>query len=117
MYILEAMRPHPRLTLSRLLACLLLAWTAIDLAVPSLCALEDELRTVSVAGQAVAPSSDAAPDAQPSHVDDCFCCSHCVDVKPATRPLGVSAVTTNVSALVEQAPRLDGDPLYHPPRT
>ena len=52
----------------RLVVCVLLTWTAVDLLVPELCGAEE------FAQGATADSSDAGPD----RGEDCFCCSHVV---------------------------------------
>ena len=99
-------------------AMLLLLWTAADLSNASLCALDNE-------GAATFPSTDGAPlldssttrvPAQaPHHIDDCFCCSHCVDLQTvSTMTVAVPVDLRNLS-LVLPSPRIFGSPLYHPP--
>lgn len=66
----------------RVAALVLLMWTSADLTTAELCALDREgfpigAETSSdVDGRSAPP---LAPSQQDSHVDDCFCCSHCVE--------------------------------------
>ncbi len=108
---------HSRL--AQTVSLILLLWTAADLTNASLCALENEGTGFSSAGatasQIVDTSSSQAPVPAPPHIDDCFCCSHCVDVQvlsPATHALPVDL---QHAPLVLAAPRIFGSPLYHPP--
>jgi|SRR3990172_8188725 len=108
---------HSRL--AQTVAMILLLWTAADLSNASLCALENEGTGFSSVGttaeQIVDTSSSRAPVPAPAHIDDCFCCSHCVDVQvllPATLAMPVDLQQT---PLVLAAPRIFGSPLYHPP--
>ena len=98
---------------------LLLLWTAADLSNASLCALDNEGKN-AVSFSAFATLSDAsdapAPDQTPQrHIDDCFCCSHCVDVQAFAPATVVIPVELQRTPLVLAAPRLSGAPLYHPP--
>lgn len=98
---------------------LLLLWTAADLSNASLCALDNEGKN-AVSFSAFATLSDAsdapAPDQTPQqHIDDCFCCSHCVDVHAFAPATVVMPVKLQRTPLVLAAPRLSGAPLYHPP--
>lgn len=97
---------------------LLLLWTAADLSNASLCALDNEGPPMQLTtGHASLDSSNAqVPDPTPErHIDDCFCCSHCVDVQAFSPPMVVMPVEMQRSPLVLAAPRLFGAPLYHPP--
>ena len=98
---------------------LLLLWTAADLSNASLCALDNEgQEVVSLSAHAtLSDGSDApAPDQTPQrHIDDCFCCSHCVDVQAFAPSTLVMPVELQRTPLVLAAPRLFGSPLYHPP--
>lgn len=102
-------------------AVLILLWTGADLINPSLCALDREQERLVIVSDAADATVDAvigaalptAPDA--SHVDDCFCCSHCVEVTAlVTRPRSAPA-SRKVDSLVLPEPRLFGAQLYHPP--
>ena len=96
---------------------ILLLWTAADLTNASLCALENEdigFGSVGTATVIASPASEV-PAPAPPHIDDCFCCSHCVDVQvllPATLAMPVNL---QHMPLVLVAPRIFGSPLYHPP--
>lgn len=97
----------------------LLLWTAADLTNPSLCALdkEDARQTVPAGPGSTAFHQDSRTDvpspARP-HIDDCFCCSHCVEVQ-GLAALGSELVNREVQSLVPVTPRLFGSRLYHPP--
>lgn len=107
---------HSRL--AQAIAVVLLLWTALDLSNESLCALEGEAgqSILTTEKAAVAATSSAAdPVHAPQHVDDCFCCSHCVEVSSTTpAPVGLS-INQDAVALVPSAPYTFGAPLYHPP--
>ncbi|MEX1129831.1 MAG: hypothetical protein WEB50_14775 [Vicinamibacterales bacterium] len=98
---------------------LLLLWTAADLSNASLCALDTEGEyAVSFSARAtLSGGSDApAPDQTPQrHIDDCFCCSHCVDVQAFAPATLVMPVALQRTPLDLAAPRLFGSPLYRPP--
>jgi len=109
-------------------ATVLLLWTAIDMMAPGLCALEREHdEEVAVAADATTVDDDAAgaafeqalppADDSPSvpHVDDCFCCSHCVDM---WRLDAVAAPADLVQHFVLHQRRVVDNvppPPYHPP--
>lgn len=117
-------------------ATVLLLWTAIDMMAPGLCALEREHDEAVVADATAAPAEPSAPaasgreaatmavdqalppsgDSTPApHVDDCFCCSHCVDV---WRLDAVAAPADLVQHfVVRQQHPVDNvpPPPYHPP--
>lgn len=98
---------------------LLLLWTATDLSNASLCALDNEGKdAVSLGANAtLSDSSNApAPDQAPQrHIDDCFCCSHCVEYQAFARAALVTPVKMQRPPMVLAAPRLFGSPIYHPP--
>jgi len=107
---------HSRL--AQTVALVLLLWTAADLSNASLCALDNE-RTAPLAGSTGATLQDGSTRQIPArpfqHIDDCFCCSHCVDVQ-AFSPVAVSMpLDTPHPVSVLAAPRIFGSPLYHPP--
>lgn len=103
--------------LAQTVSMLLLFWTAADLSNASLCALENEgTWPVAVStSTTVIDSSSQVPVPLPPHIDDCFCCSHCVDVKAASPAMVSMPVDLQQVALVLAAPRLFGSRLYHPP--
>jgi hypothetical protein len=114
-------------------ATVLLLWTAIDMMAPGLCALEREHDDVSVAAaadaagasddaagvtarvaldEALPPAGDSTPA---THIDDCFCCSHCVDV---WRLDAVAAPADLIQRFVVHDQRVVDNvppPPYHPP--
>ena len=96
----------------------LLVWTAADLSNASLCALDNEERIAFAGSQSgvVDMSRDRGPAQAPQpHIDDCFCCSHCVDVQSVSPSTLAAPVELQLTPLVIAAPRLFGSPLYHPP--
>ena len=110
-----------RSPLLRAVVAVLLMWTAADLANASLCALD-----ASDMNASVTPSAASAPQ-QPSHpaplrglpsphVDDCFCCSHCVDMAALTPELLVEPLAAALSPAIPAAPTRALVPTYHPPR-
>lgn len=114
-------------------ATVLLLWTAIDMMAPGLCALEREHDDFAVGAtlegaaaaeaaggvRAVLAQDDALPPAGDSdsapHVDDCFCCSHCVDVwrlDAVAAPADlVRRFAVHERRIVDNVP----PPPYHPP--
>lgn len=97
---------------------LLLLWTAADLSNASLCALDNERQPMQVSAEhAFLGSSDAqVPTPTPErHIDDCFCCSHCVEHQVFAPGALVMPMKMQRAPLVLAAPRLFGSPLYHPP--
>lgn len=95
---------------------LLLAWTAVDLTASQLCAL-DAVPAAAVTEQADAGEAQLPLAPDPAHVDDCFCCSHCVDVKLIQTELVSSRLSAPVRALDERAPLGAARPLFHPPQS
>ena len=100
----------------RAVVVLLLAWTAADLANASLCALDSsEFATESPQ----LPSGDhgTLPTQEPQrHVDDCFCCSHCVDVAAVIPAMTSEIVSSAAVPLASSAPKPPLVLPYHPPR-
>jgi hypothetical protein len=98
-------------------ATVLLLWTAIDVMAPGLCALEREHEETAAAAT-VAPARALPPAGDSTsapHVDDCFCCSHCVDI---WRLDAVAAPADLIQRFVihEQRPADHvPPPPYHPP--
>ena len=102
--------------LGRFVAVLLLLWTTVDLVNASACALENEQRFAfsGVAHPIVA--SPERPGVQQAHVDDCFCCSHCVDVEPLALPSGLPVNVRRQQFRPSAHPDRLPLPLYHPPQ-
>ena len=66
---------------ARLAAWLLLFWVGVDLSNSSICALDQEGSSAQATSTSEESTSAPVPShATPAHFDDCFCCSHCVDV-------------------------------------
>ena len=103
--------------IARAAAWLLLALVALDLGSPSLCALDQEAALMPVSAAALdARSADGSAPVPPIHIDDCFCCSHCVDVS-AFSALALLAFIDSGAPLPTDAPLGPaGHPPYHPPR-
>ena len=104
-------------TTARTVAWVLLAWVAVDLGVPNLCALEREQGfAISGSSTAVAPDDGGGIPIAPPHVDDCFCCSHCVDVTQVSGATAPPLADTRVVLPPAAIPFPFGLSLYHPPR-
>ena len=104
----------------RAVAILLLVWTAADLTDAGLCALDQEgtgapLPTHTTVIRGV-PGGYDNPGSRSAHVDDCFCCSHCVDssgfVVVHAAPHALTVVRCELFAGPRSIPRL----LDHPPQ-
>jgi hypothetical protein len=97
---------------------LLLAWTALDLSMPALCAAE----SVALVGMASVPSArgvqrdGSAHEIPAGQQDDCFCCSHSVDLRPLLFSATPSGVVTVGSQSVSGLPSAPPSTLYHPPQ-
>jgi hypothetical protein len=61
--------------LARIMAIVLLTWTAVDLAFPE-CCLSEKLLAGSASGTLSTPEEAGTPSPD---VDDCFCCAMCID--------------------------------------
>ncbi|MGE3404292.1 MAG: hypothetical protein AB7K63_17005 [Vicinamibacterales bacterium] len=98
---MRALRRH---VVSRVLVCLLLAWTGADMLMPELCAAE----------ASPVSASDGPLDSHDR--DDCFCC--CTHTQTAVLLVAVFVPTETTQALHVTADRIaPGVPrsLYHPP--
>ena len=99
-------------------ATVLLLWTAIDMMAPGLCALEREHDESVVSAATVAPDQALPPAGDSTsapHVDDCFCCSHCVDIWRLDA-VGAPADLVQRFVVHEQRPAdYVPPPPYHPP--
>ena len=103
----------------RTVVAVLLLWTAADITSSNLCALDQDVPLTALAlGLTADPSSTpvdpVAPEA-PSHVDDCFCCSHCVEVQELGPRLSSVRLSSDVDVPPLASPRIFGVRLYHPP--
>ena len=93
---------------ARLIAIVLLTWTAIDLACPQYCL--DEQTTVSTSSAAASTSGASQGD-----VNDCFCCARCIDTGVRIPEMRVTAAWIDfaepVRSLTSRSSSLD-----HPPQ-
>jgi hypothetical protein len=97
----------------------LLLWTAADIANSNLCALDQDVPPATqalglTADRDSTPANPVAPEA-PLHVDDCFCCSHCVEVQELGPRLLSVRLSSNADVPPLASPRIFGVRLYHPP--
>lgn len=103
----------------RFVVLLILAWTALDLGYPVLCSLDrEQIGSTYFAQDVIGASSSSSSEkpATPGHVDDCFCCSHCVtftDVTSAQRTMGT---VRQQKIDPPTAPLFRAFPIYHPPQ-
>jgi hypothetical protein len=112
------MRWWRRSRLARAVVMILLLWTAADLLDTSLCALDNEMTgsAPTASGSLVRYEPPDSEPFQPSqHVDDCFCCSHCVALQSLLPPTFTAQIVFRYSPLDVSAPRTSGARLYHPP--
>jgi len=102
-----------------MVATVILIWTAADLTNASLCALDsDELGAAYAASLSPTLSSgttERAPSQPAPHIDDCFCCSHCVDMQVRVPAVVAEPVARREPPLDVAVPHGFGFPLYHPP--
>jgi hypothetical protein len=107
---------HSRLV--RAVATVILLWTAADLTNVSLCAHDSDELGSSVAVGLTATlrgeTTNEAPQPAP-HIDDCFCCSHCVNVPTVVPPVFAEPTARREAPLDVAVPYGFGFPLYHPP--
>ena len=108
--------------LSRFVALVILVWTVADLSSASLCALDNEdgapfaAAPIGVGGVILDGATSQTPHPASVHVDDCFCCSHCVEVA-AIVPANIAGMAkSHKPPLTLLVPRIFGSPLYHPPQ-
>jgi hypothetical protein len=99
--------------IARLFASLLLLWTAADVCDYGLCPhhrdrLGGYARTAFRAGE-----TEERPDV--AGADDCFCCSHVVDVRTPFRIALTYQVAWTVLGDPHTRPDVPSVPLYHPP--
>ena len=107
----------------RVAVLVLLFQTGLDLSNAALCALDSErfrlagcaTSTVGSLGDDRSQPSQPQPS-KPAHVDDCFCCSPCVDAEPIAQPVTVGVVAAAEDDLpVKHVPLLPTF-LFHPPQ-
>jgi hypothetical protein len=94
-----------------------LLWTAVDLTNPELCALDnDPLAPVSTSATLFAVDDAGLPDGPAPHIDDCFCCSRCVEASPVQAPAGLRLVTRRAPLVSDTLLVADHASVYHPPQ-
>jgi hypothetical protein len=121
---LHAVRLVSLRTVCRVVALILLCLTALDLGVPSLCALDSEglppgssapTCAILVASAATAPRPDL-PTQPAVHVDDCFCCSGCVQAQPVFHIAPVVQRSPELHVLPNSHVPLLSTHFFHPPQ-
>jgi hypothetical protein len=100
--------------LLQLAIVLLLSWTAADLVNASLCAVDSDGLAQSDAAITAHAADPIPPPTSP--VDDCFCCSHSVDVGRLMVVLDSTAVAPISEMSVPAAPLSPPHIPFHPPR-
>lgn len=101
---------------ARVTAILLLSLVAIDLSSPSLCALDSPSPAQAIQVDFNGSSRDAEPGT-PVHVDDCFCCSHCVRPGAMLAPLSLTLLRDTFSPPVADGVLSTVGAPFHPPRS
>jgi hypothetical protein len=98
---------------------ILLLWTAADLTNASLCALDSDEVTATFSREYALTVSGETTNPEPSqpasHIDDCFCCSHCVDVQVLVPSVVAEPIARREPPCDVAVPDGFGFPLYHPP--
>lgn len=84
----------------------------------NLCALDHEgAAWADGTGDKTIAASDPAPSAPlaATHVDDCFCCSHCVDIQQISAQYRCTSVSWVPLSQPVQPPRIFATAVYRPP--
>ena len=102
-------RLRPRI--ARVVAVILLTWTGADLVNAQLCAADQ----VPATSQAAAQHDSERPD-RPAPVDDCFCCSHTVQLSVVLLSDSLEVLQDRVNILRGVASSYRTLPLDHPPQ-
>jgi len=103
---------------ARVVATVILLWTAADLTNASLCALDSDEFGAAYAAELSPTLSNGTTDrapSQPGHIDDCFCCSHCVDIQVFVPTVVAEPIARREPPRDVATPHGFGFPLYHPP--
>lgn len=115
----------PRLrTIYRVAVLVMLFQTGLDLSNAALCALDSErfglaghaTSTLAISGEQGPQPSQPSQPSKPAHVDDCFCCSACVDAEPIAQPVMVAVVAAAEDDLPLKHVPLLPTFLFHPPQ-
>jgi len=102
----------------RLFAIALVLWAGVDMTNPSLCALDNERATCAPVSRTMLKADwRAHPDGNAArpHIDDCFCCSHCLEPGQIVAPDAVTALADRLPAVATQPRFQDLPAVYHPP--
>ena len=111
-------------TVCRVVALILLCQTGLDLAVPSVCALDSDTLSSAFAGSASravvtsasTPQRSGVPAVPVGHIDDCFCCSGCVEAQPVFHIVPVVRLSPHPNILPDNFVPLLSRHFFHPPR-
>lgn len=95
----------------------LLSLVAVDLASPALCALDQPTPVLTTAAAADRATEDSEAPRPAAHVDDCFCCSHCVQPGSVLEPLGLTLLRDRLSTSVTDGDFSTVGAPFHPPRS
>lgn len=109
-YTRRSMRSIRLRKVLRAVAISLLVLAGLDLTTPGLCALDQE-----GSGQAMNQVATLAGAPQ-VHIDDCFCCSHCVEIACTVPSVAPGTAVTSPQLPVGQEPFPTAFPPFHPPR-
>ena len=94
----------------------ILMWTAVDLANASACSLDNEALPGTAHSFLIgAAALGADGSVTPVHIDDCFCCSHCVKVQAIVIPDAVPRATASYQPPPQRSPLVFASVFYHPP--
>ncbi len=99
--------------LARIFAALLLLWTGADLVDYGVCVHQHG--RIGLAGDRAYRTPSSAGDAGHGAREDCFCCSHVVDVRLPFRIDVMYSVAWSLGEQTVLAPDLRTAPLHHPP--
>lgn len=100
-----------RLRIARVVAVILLVWTGADLVNAQLCAADQ----VPATSQTGAQRDSGGPD-RPAPADDCFCCSHTVQLSVVLLLDSLEVLQDRVNILRHVASSYRTLPLDHPPQ-
>jgi hypothetical protein len=107
-----------RRTTVNIVVVLLLSWTVADLCLPALCAAESTelFDSGDVSKMPTLQPDRTTPVRAPAQSDDCFCCSHAVDIRALSFSANPSGEVSVGSQYVSGIPSAPPSALYHPPQ-
>ena len=96
----------------------LLAWTSLDLCLPRLCGAESMgfFQSAEDTGPDTLQTSHTAPARQAGQPDDCFCCSHSIDLRQLSLAGAPSGLLDMAALAVSTVPSALPTGLDHPPQ-